>query len=324
VLGFLDEGSFLGGGMQLDRDAAARAIEEHVARPLGLSLEHAAAGIYEIVNVTMATGVRDVSVRRGLDPRDLPLVVAGGAGPVHAAAIAAELEIPLLVVPRESSIFCAAGMLMSDFKHDFVRAYKTELARVDGARLLGLFAEMEREGREVLAREQLEDAQISIRRALDLRYVGQWHELTVPTDATDLESIRSAFDAQHDRLFGYASPEAPVELLAVRATALGTTTKLPPHQLDGGGSRDAARALIGTRSAWSPGTRSMQDTPVYDGLMLAAGASLRGPAIVELANTTIVVLDGFRLTVDPYGAFVLAAGDESTLPALRIARASRA
>ena len=149
----------------------------------GSRVEQAAAGIYDIVNVTMATGVREVSVRRGLDPRDFPLVVAGGAGPVHAAAIAAELEIPLLVVPRESSIFCAAGMLMSDFKHDFVRAYKAPLAGVDDGAPAGLLAEMEAEGR-ARARARAASARpaSSMRTALDLRYVGQWHELTVPID----------------------------------------------------------------------------------------------------------------------------------------------
>jgi N-methylhydantoinase A len=324
VLGFLDDGSFLGGGLRLDRAAAARAIEEHVGRPLGLSLEQAAAGIYDVVNVTMATGVRDVSVRRGLDPRDLPLVVAGGAGPVHASAIAAELEIPLLVVPRESSIFCAAGMLMSDFKHDFVRAYKAELAQVDEQRLRSLLAEMEREGRAVLEREQVDASQVSIRTALDLRYVGQWHELTVSIVSTDPESIRPAFEAQHDRLFGYTSAESPIELLAVRSTAVGSTRKPPLHQLDGRGAREAAGAQIGTRSAWSPGARAMQETPVYDGLALAAGAQLLGPAIVELANTTIVVLAGFRLSVDQYGSFILAAGDESSALTAGIANASRA
>ena len=141
-----------------------RRSSTHVAGPLGLDLEEAAAGIYDVVNVTMATGVREVSVRRGLDPRDFPLVVAGGAGPVHAAAIAAELEIPLLVVPRESSIFCAAGMLMSDFKHDFVRAVQ-DAARRDRPRRgsTGFCAEMEEQGRAVLARERVEADRIAVR-----------------------------------------------------------------------------------------------------------------------------------------------------------------
>jgi N-methylhydantoinase A len=306
VLGFLDDGSFLGGGMRLDREAAARAIDEHVARPLGLSLEQAAAGIYDVVNVTMATGVRDVSVRRGLDPRDLPLVVAGGAGPVHAAAIAAELEIPLLIVPRESSVFCAAGMLMSDFKHDLVRAYKCELEQVDGEQLRGLIAEMETEGRAVLERERVPDAKVSVRAALDLRYVGQWHELTVPIASTETAAVEAAFHSQHDRLFGYSSPGSPIELLAVRVTAVGSTEKPSTDLLDDRATLTATAAQLGVRPVWSPAGRELRETPVYDGLALAAGARLDGPAVVELANTTIVVLAGFRLSVDPHGSFMLA------------------
>ena len=324
MLGFLADGSFLGGGLPLDRAAAARAIDEHVAGPLGLSTEAAAAGIYDIVNVTMATGVREVSVRRGLDPRDLPLVVAGGAGPVHAAAIAAELEIPLLVVPRESSIFCAAGMLMSDFKHDFVRAYATPLASADAAHLGSLLAEMEAEGRAVLARELVDESRVGIRSALDLRYVGQWHELTVPIAAVEPAAILETFHAQHDRLFGYSSPEMPVELLAVRTTAVGSTAKPPITELAGAGVADADAARSGTRPVWDPQAQAMRETPVYEGLALAAGSRVAGPAIVELANTTIVVLAAFELTVDAYGSFVLAAGAARGRVAAGIAEALRA
>src|SRR5439155_25558486 len=168
---------------------------ERLAAPLGLGVVEAAAGVYDVVNVTMATGVREVSVRRGLDPRDFPLVVAGGAGPVHAAAIAGELEIPMLLVPRESSIFCAAGMLMSDFKHDFVRAHKAPLDAVDMRVLGSLLAEMEAEGRAVLERERVEPDQVGVRRSLDRRYVGQWHELTLPVETLDAAQIAASFHA---------------------------------------------------------------------------------------------------------------------------------
>ncbi len=308
VLGFLDEASFLGGELRLDRDAAVRAIEERIAGPLGIDAVEAAAGMYDLVNVTMATGVREVSVRRGLDPRDFPLVVAGGAGPVHAAAIAQELGIPMLLVPRESSIFCAAGMLMSDFKHDFVRAYKTTLDGADLAHIAGLLAEMEGQGRAVLERERVEPGQIEVRNALDLRYVGQWHELTMPVGALEVAAIAAAFHAEHDLLFGYSSPEMPIEILACRVTAVGLTPK--PAQLDlaerpGG----AEQARLGERPVWSPSRRRLVDTPVYDGPALGPGLSLAGPAIVELANTTIAVLDGFDLLLDRFGSFVLHTGD---------------
>jgi N-methylhydantoinase A len=308
VLGFIDETTFLGGEMRLDRAAAERAIDERLAQPLGIGVVEAAAGVYDVVNVAMATGVREVSVRRGLDPRDFPLVVAGGAGPVHAAAIAHELEIPMLLVPRESSIFCAAGMLMSDFKHDFVRAYKATIETADLARIGELLAEMEAQGRKILAGERVEPGQIVVQAALDLRYVGQWHELTLPVDELDAGKIASAFHAQHDLLFGYSTGEMPVEVLSCRVTTTGITAK--PNQavlVEAGAGAEAAQ--VGERPVWSPLERRLVDTPVFDGTALGAGASLPGPAIVELANTTIVVLDGFELLVDRYGSFVLYAGE---------------
>jgi N-methylhydantoinase A len=308
VLGFLDEGSFLGGEMRLDRAAAERVIDERLARPLGLGVLDAAAGVYDLVNVTMATGVREVSVRRGLDAREFPLVVAGGAGPVHAAAIAHELEIPMLLVPRESSIFCAAGMLMSDFKHDFVRAHKAPLDGVEMRAIGELVAEMEAEGRAVLERERVSADRIEVRRFLDLRYVGQWHELTLPIENLDPAHVAEAFHAYHDLLFGYSSQEAPVELLACRVTTIGVTPK-PEHAAltDSTGTAGAARR--GSRPVWSPADRRLVDTHVFDGRALAPGAEVAGPAIVELANTTIVVLGGFDLVVDRFGSFILTAGE---------------
>jgi N-methylhydantoinase A len=265
----------------------------------------------------MATGVRDISVRRGLDPRDFPLVVAGGAGPVHAAAIAGELGIPLLVVPRESSIFCAAGMLMCDFKHDFVRACKTPLADLDTDRLRGLLAEMEAAGRAVLAEERVDPDRVIPRAALDLRYVGQWHELTVPFHAVEAAAIATAFHAQHDLLFGYASPEMPVEVLAVRLTTTGATAKPDLRPLDASNVRSGDAAL-GARPVWSPTERRLVETPVMDGLALAAGTAFAGPAVVELANTSIVVLEGFEVAVDRFGSFVLWTGERGRELATRL------
>jgi N-methylhydantoinase A len=312
VLGFLDPATFLRGEMRLDREASERAIRDRIAAPLGLSLEAAAAGIHDLVNVTMAAGVREISVRRGLDPRDFPLVVAGGAGPLHAAAIAGELEIPLLVVPRESSIFCAAGMLMCDFKHDFVRAFKAPLADADPAQVAALLEEMAAAATAVLARERVAAGAVTLRAALDLRYVGQWHELSVPVawgpgERPDLVRLRADFDAEHDRLFGYATAEMPVEALAVRLTAVGATAK--PSLVPAAAGGEAAAARTGSRPVWSPPERRLADTPVYDGIRLGAGAALAGPAVIELANTTIVVPAGFEALVDRYGSFVLWHGE---------------
>jgi N-methylhydantoinase A len=213
----------------------------------------------------------------------------------------------MLLVPRESSIFCAAGMLMSDFKHDFVRAYKATIDTADMGRIGALVAEMEEQGRRILAGERVEPDRIEVQAALDLRYVGQWHELTLPVSELDPGRIAAAFHAQHDLLFGYSTDEMPVEVLACRVTTTGITHK--PEQAALAAAAAGTADPVGERPVWSPLERRLVDTPVYDGHGLAAGASLAGPAIVELANTTIVVLDGFELLVDRFGSFVLYAGE---------------
>jgi N-methylhydantoinase A len=316
VLGYLSETSFT--GMPLDEPAARSVLERGVGEPLGLDTVHAAAGVYDLVNVTMAAGVRDISVRRGLDPRDFPLVVAGGAGPLHAAAIARELEIPLLVVPRESAIFCAAGMLMCDFKHDRVRTYKAKLADVDGSRLAALFDEMRADVRERLSREGVSEEDTTAHAALDLRYVGQWHEMTMAVDLPlDLAAVEEAFHSAHDRLFGFSSDYMPVELLAARLTAVGRTEPVPLPELSGQDA-DLEAARVGERLAWSASARELVPAAVYDGHALGPGASLAGPALVELPTTTIVVPDDFELTVDRFGSYVLYAGERGRALAARL------
>lgn len=307
VLGFVDPESFLHGGMTLDRDAAYRAIEEHVAKPLGLSVLEAAAGIYDVVNVNMAAGVREITVRRGLDPRDFPLVVAGGAGPVHSAAIAHELGVPILVTPRESSIFCAAGMLVCDFKHDFVRSYKSRLREMDLRSLVEMWSEMAIAGKQILAGEGIPESATDYAPALDMRYKGQWYELTVPLDAEQMTApnvdvIAEAFSQMHETLFGYRSDDMPIDVLNVRLTVVGRTEK-PSFRLsadvDGvGGDRK------GTRPIWSAVQRGMVDVGVYDGGRMGPGARLVGPAVVELGTTSIVVPDQYDLLVDDAGSFV--------------------
>jgi N-methylhydantoinase A len=307
LLGFLGDDSFSHGGLELHRDAAEAAYAP-LAERLNMTITEAAAGVYQLVNVTMATGVRDISVRRGLDPRDFPLVIAGGAGPLHAAAIAAELDCTALLVPRESSIFCAAGMLMSDFKHDHVRAFKRPLAEADPGQLAALVNEMTRDGRATLQREGVAADAIAIRGALDLRYVGQWHELTVAVELPiESGAVTEGFHAEHDRLFGHSSPQAPIEVLAVRVSVVGETPKpamTAPDADDGTAAPPPRR-----RPVWSASARALVDTPVHDGQVLHVGTTIPGPAIIELDNTTIVVPESFTLDVDAYGAFAVHSGE---------------
>jgi N-methylhydantoinase A len=308
VLGYLDADFFLGGKIKLDGDRARTAIETHIAKPLGMSVEQAAAGMFAVINSHMADGIREVSVRRGYDPRDFPLVVAGGAGPIHAAVIAQELEIPLLIVPRQSSIFCAAGMLLSDLKHDFVRTYTTPLSSLNVKRFQELCAAMESEARSTLTYERVPHDKQELHFSADLRYIGQFHEVRVPLTGADLQSpdldgLAARFHARHDQLYGYSVPTTPMELVTLRLTAIGETDKprLPtmPKQ-----PRSGDHALKGKRSAYLPEAQGFAAIPVYDGDKLAHGNFVQGPALIEQATTTLFLPSDYDMECDALGSFV--------------------
>ncbi|NNL99450.1 MAG: hydantoinase/oxoprolinase family protein, partial [Gammaproteobacteria bacterium] len=308
VLGYLDPDFFESGELNCDPDAARQAIETHVAKPLGLDVLAAAEGIYRIVNNNMAAALEVVSVQRGYDPREFVLVVAGGAGPIHAAALARELEIPLLLIPRASSVFCAAGMLISDLKHDYVRTYAREFDQVDAAEVSRLLGEMREAALATLAAEGVSADEAEVRMSTDVRYVGQFNEVDIPiaaaaelTPAT-LARIATDFHARHDVLYGYSMAEAPLELINLRVTALGRTPK-PRQERGTAGAPDASHAVIGHRDAYFDG--AFRNVPVYDGFKLDSGNTLDGPAIVVQPTTTIVVPDDFSLKCDDYGNYLM-------------------
>ncbi|MBI2494568.1 MAG: hydantoinase/oxoprolinase family protein [Candidatus Rokubacteria bacterium] len=307
VLGFLNPDYFLGGRFPLDPAAARRAIAEAVAGRLGTTVEAAAAGMVEVIDASMAAGIREVTVERGHDPRGFPLVVAGGAGPIHAAGIAEELGITRLLVPRDSSIFCAAGMLFSDLRHDFVQSYVTALETLDAARLRRVCDALDADGRAALAAEGVPAGRRAVALACDVRYAGQYHEITVPLLAeeaagADLTGVAKRFHEAHDRRYGYALPETPLELVNVRAVATGLTDKPRLPELAPGA---AGAARKGRRAAWLAADRRFAEVEVYDGDRLGSAAALDGPALVELVMTTVVVPPGWRLECDRHGSFLL-------------------
>ena len=263
----------------------------------------------QVINVNMAAAIREISVQKGYDPREFPLVCAGGAGPLHAAGIAAELGIARIVVPRDASIFCAAGMLRTDLRHDYVRSCTRTLG--DGAagdrRVRRVAREMQVEARRALESEGIPVARQRMRYRLDLRYQGQYHEVTVGVTekslaAADWKAVRGRFHAQHDRLYGYAlrAEVTPVELLNVRLSATGVTPK-PALRREPRRKPGCAHALKGRRPAHLPGRRRFQDIPVFDGDRLGHGNRLQGPAIIECANTSILVPPGWRAEYDATG-----------------------
>jgi N-methylhydantoinase A len=308
VLGYLDPAFFEAGELNFDGEAARRAVDTHVAKPLGMQTVQAAAGIYDIVNSNMAAALGVVSVQRGYDPREFVLVVAGGAGPIHAAPIARELQIPLILIPRASSVFCAAGMLISDLKHDYVRTYARDFDQVDAGEVRALFAEMAADGRRVLRSEHVRERRVEIAYSADIRYVGQFNEVEVPAPAggrinrAALAKMAEDFHSRHDVLYGYSMRGAALELINLRVTARGRTEKPKQEKFRrrGAGSN---HAHIGRRKAWFDGR--FRDVAVYDGLRLEAGNAVPGPAIVVQPTTTIIVPPDFDLMCDDYMNYLM-------------------
>ena len=312
LLGYLDPGYFLGGRMRLFREPAERAVREHLAEPLGISVEEAAVAAFEVVNAGMAAGVRDMIVDHGLDPETIPMVVGGGAGPVHAAAVAMELGVREVIVPRQSGVFCAVGMLFADLKHDLVRSYCASGEQLDPERWRALFAAMADEGRRTLVSEGARPDEVEVRYSADLRYLRQVHELKLPLDDGLAESLRvdelhARFDALHERLFGYVLPEEVLEVVNLRVRCVA---RRPRPELPGVRTMGAAPpAADGARRAYSPGEMSFRQFPVYRGETLDGGCHLEGPAIVELPQTTLVVPSTFAVALDEAGSFVLTRRD---------------
>lgn len=318
ILGYLDKDFFAGGKIPLNFERAEKAISDKIAGPLGLDVVEAAAGMYRVINVNMATGVREVSVKRGHDPREFPLVVAGGAGPVHACLISLELEIPVMIIPKESSIFCAAGMLMSDLKHDFVRTYSTRLDVMDAQKFKALFQEMEEEARELLFKELIPEEAIHLIYSLDMRYVKQYHEVNIvvtkeEVERGDIQSIMDKFHPEHNRLYGYSLEEqkTPVELINLRLVSVGKVEKpkLSEEDYDG---EDPSKAFKKKRKVYLPLKKDFHEVAVYDGHRLRYGNCVEGPAVIEQVNTTTFLTPEYNALCDQYGSYTvyLKAGEE--------------
>ena len=308
LLGYLDPGYFLGGRMPLLREPAERAVREHLAGPLGISVEEAAVAAFEVINAGMAAGIRDMIVDHGLDPEAMPMVVGGGAGPVHAAAVAVELGMREVIVPRQSGVFCAVGMLFADLKHDLVRSYRAAGEQLDPERWRALFTAMADEGRRTLVSEGARPEEVEVRYSADLRYLRQIHELNMPMDESlancpEMDTLHARFDALHERLFGYGLPEEVLEVVNLRVRCLARTPRPELPRLRVAGT--APPSPDGARRAYSPGEMSFRDFAVYRGEILDGGCRFQGPAIVELPQTTLVVPSMFGLRVDEVGSFVL-------------------
>ena len=310
ILGRLS-GGLLDGTMRLDLDAARRAMTP-IAERLGFTVEATAAGVLEIVVANMARVIRTVSVERGFDPREVALLAYGGAGPLHARAVAASLDIGTVVIPATPGLLCAGGLIVSALKEDLIRTVRARLADAEAVpRLEAALAELDAVAAAWFEAERILPETRSVRVALDLRYVGQNFELDIvlsnaapagPPRVPPADMLRERFFEAHDRVYGFYNPDAPVEVVNCRLTASGHRHRLgaaPPPAAGGAWGKP-----IATRPVWFD-----PDAPVAAAVFrreaLVPGQRFDGPAIVEQMDTTTVVFPGDAARVDDHGNLVV-------------------
>jgi N-methylhydantoinase A len=311
ILGRLGADRFLGGEMRLDAKAAEKALYTQVAQKLQMNLIDAAEGIIEIAVTKMAYAVKGVTTARGLDVGNFVLVAYGGAGPLHATAIARELGITRVLIPRAPGHFSACGMLFSDLRYDYVRTWFTSLAELDFDRFEAIFAELEGEGRQAVTAAGVEVKETAIGRALDMRYVGQEHLVTidVPMEcfaSKDRAAIKRLFDAEHAQRYGTSAPNEAAEIASLRTWVTGSLEKPKFERIAKGDAEPSPAARRGTREARFGD--AFVTAPVYDRAQLVARNRIEGPALIEEHASTTVLMPGDKLEVDVLGNLAIGVG----------------
>ncbi len=305
VLGRLSAGHFLGGEMPLDEAAAVAALRDKVATPLELDVVEAADGILRIAVTKMSYAVKAVTTARGFDAGDFALVAYGGAGPLHATAIAREIGMRRVVIPRAPGHFSAFGMLFADLRYDFVRTWFTDLQSAAFETLDAVFDELETQGRAAIAGAAVAPKEVLIGRSMDMRYVGQEHVVAVDLPIEfftrrDRAAIKRAFDEEHQRRYATSAPAEPVQIASLRATVTGVTQK-PVLEAIGRGSAAPTAALNGSRPVYFSAFGAFREVPTFSRPELLAGNRIAGPAIIEEHASTTVLMPGDSLEVDAFG-----------------------
>lgn len=302
VLGYLNPESFLGGEMTLDVEAAREGIEEHVAGPLDLPVEEACAGIYRITNEQIVSQIRQVSIERGHDPRDFVLVAVGGAGPVHAAAVASEFGARVLI-PEAAGTLSAYGLLQSDVKHNFLQSMSSR--RLSSSVLPDVeqvYGELREEAADTLADEDISRERWRFERRMRTRYEGQVHHVGIELPDSDLtaEHIAERHHRKHESLYTFEDRDSEIEVVDLQLTAVARTDKPDAGTVESGVSPD--EAVRERRRTYFDG--EFTEATIYDGDTRVRG-SFEGPAVVEFSHTTVVVPPAFSVQVDNRGNYVM-------------------
>ena len=302
VLGRIDPDFFLGGAMSLDRPAAEDALRDRVARPLGLGTEDAAEGILTVANANMAAAIKLSLFEKGLDPRDFALVSFGGGGGLHAIDLAEELGVRRLVFPRNPGTLSAYGILFSDITHDIARSRLLPAVPESLPAFETLAAELMDEGRTLLERDGIPEADRGYALFADLRYRGQAFELltrwTGGVDEPGLAAVAEAFHRQHQERFAYSEHDTLVEILTLRVTATGRLPKPALRPFESGGAPEPK----GRRDVYLGG--EWREVPIYDREVLAAESPVAGPAIIDEPYTTILLAEGWSVAPTATGDLI--------------------
>jgi N-methylhydantoinase A len=308
VLGYLDPDYFLGGELTVDIEAARKAIEEQLAKPLGQPVEQAAEGVVAVVNHNMADALRIVSIERGFDAREFTLVAFGGAGPVHAASLAAALEIPRVVIPPIPGGFSALGLVAADLRRDYGRTFYVELGQAEAVEVDKQFTAMEAAGRSMLATAGIDEAHWQFKRSADVRYSRQAYELNVPVGSgavteDTLAELAETFHQRHRQTYGHDNLAEPIQVVNLRLSAIGRMAD-PSLNAEGTDAGDLNDARRGNRDVWFEKVGRV-DCPIYDRDRLPHDVAVDGPAIIEAADTTVVVPPGWHIVCDRRGFLIM-------------------
>jgi N-methylhydantoinase A len=309
VLGRFVSGPYADGAVMIDAGRARQVIEQHVARPLDIGVEEAAIGLIRLMDQQLVLAVQKLSTERGYDPKIFDLVAGGGAGPLHAANVARILGCRTVYTPRISGAFCALGMLASHCRHDHMRFFRGDLDEVPRTELEDSIGRVRDEVLARLSREGFSPDEAIVQYSLDLRYVGQQWDITVPVNFP-LESgrIRVDFEIMHQRLFGHVQPKGRMEIRALRASATGLMPELEvPYGKNVQGQPEAELS----RRIWVDEITGWQDVPCYEGTSLVPGHQLVGPALIAEKTTTLLIGRGDKLIVDPGGNYSITIADNA-------------
>jgi N-methylhydantoinase A len=305
LLGHLAADRFLAGRMQLDTAASTRAVEQFVAKPLGLDVPLAAGGIIAIATAAMANAVRAVTTERGLDPRDFALVAYGGAGPLHAVDVARELAISNVIIPQAPGTFSAFGMLTADLRREYAQTYRAPLTAEGLSGTEAFFKTLEAEATTWLQSAGVPSENTLLEHAVDVRYVGQNYSVTIPIKpGANQASVKTAFDAAHQQRYSHSAPEESAEIIAARVSIVGQLSKPVLTDLAAGNGKPVAASVLGKRRVrFDP--RSEVEATVYDRGQLLAGDVFAGPAIIQEDGSATVVPPDVRVEVQPSGHMIL-------------------